>query len=319
MKNIKNTLLTLIIAFSLTLNLIAQELNKNEPPVITIFVHGSKPQIPKFFYQKGEYFFPQGLYHANNLCDRHGPREIIRGLKDSTYVDQEHLYFFGWSGKLNARERLIAAKALTEKIEKIVQAYIKKYDIMPKLHIITHSHGGNVALNVVHELESRKSNIVINEMILLAPPVQAWTKEYVKSKNVNKIYNFYSEGDLIQIADPQGLQVHFNKNNVIDMPELFEQSKRTFEHHKNVTQIQTIINEKDPWHITFIDYYPPALKDILRHFPHQFPRFLPELGNIMQKIKGAEVQAHIKQHQKPIKVKIDTHKATNNNRIAMCF
>ena len=81
MKNIKNTLLTLIVVVCYAFGLTAQEQTKNESPVISIFVHGSKPQIPEFFYQKGEYFFPQGLHHVDNLCDRHGPKESIIGHK----------------------------------------------------------------------------------------------------------------------------------------------------------------------------------------------------------------------------------------------
>lgn len=319
MKNIKNILFTLIVVVCSVFILATHKPANNEPPVVTIWVHGTKPQIPDAFYKIGHYFFLPGLHHVDEQCDRYGPRGIIKGLKDSDYVDPKHLYFFGWSGKLNAQKRLEAAKILKENIEKLVQKYIEKYGVAPKLRIITHSHGGNVALNLAHELEDTQSDVVIDEMILLAPPVQSWTKEYVKSKNIGNIYNIYSEGDLIQTADLQGLQVHFNKDDVTDKPKLFEQSKRTFDHHENLTQIQTEINGKNPWHITFMDYYPPlpVFKDLPNRFPHQFPRFLPELGDIMHKVKDADVQAHIKQHQKPIKVKIDTHKTRDENRVTV--
>ncbi len=325
MKNVKNTLLTLIIAISSTFGLATHEPAKNEPPVITIFVHGSKPwMIPDAFYKIGHYFFQPGLQHVDAQDKQGGPRGIIKGLKDSGYVDSKHLYFFGWSGELDAQKRLEDARILKEEIEKVIQKYVEEYGVTPKLHIITHSHGGNVALNLAHELEAKKSAITLDEIILLGTPAdQAWTKEYIGSKNIGKTYHFYSENDWIQVADPQGLQVRLNNNEVnnkvINKPKFFERSKRTFDHHENLTQIQTIINEKSPWHITFIDYYPPKFKDWVKHLvkdsQHQFPRFLPELGDIMRKVKDEEVQSHIKQNKKPVTVKIDTHKARDNGRV----
>ena len=125
MKNVKKTLLTLIVALSSAFGLATQEAAKNEPPVVTIFVHGTKPQIPDAFYKIGHYFFQPGLQHVDAQDKQGGPRGIIRGLKDSGYVDPKHLYFFGWSGELDAQKRLEEARTLKEEIEKVIQKYVR--------------------------------------------------------------------------------------------------------------------------------------------------------------------------------------------------
>ncbi len=319
MKNIKNILFTLIAVASTAFCLSDQGQTCSVPRVITIFVHGTKPQmIPDIFYKFGQYFFKPGLHHVDKQSQKYGPKGIIKGLKDSDYVDLKHLYFFGWSGILNNEEHRNAALTLLEEIEKLTQIYIEKYGVAPKFHIIGHSHGGNIGLHLAHELEAKESAIILDEIILLGTPAdQAWTKEYIKSKNVDKIYHYYSVGDLIQVADPQGMQIHFHGDVVTEKPKFFERSKHTFDHHENLTQLEIKINDIDPWHITFIDYYPPKFKDWVKYLvkdsQHTFPRFLPELGDIMRKVKATDVQERIQQHKKPITVNIDTHKAQGDN------
>ncbi len=314
MKNIKNILFTLIAVASTAFCIFTQEQTCSEPPVITIFVHGSKPQIPDFFYKQGKYYFLPGLHHVDdlmkNLDEQARPESIINGLKKSGYVDFKHLYFFGWSGKIDFDVRGQTAIELKKAIEKLLAEKYK--GIKLKLHIITHSHGGNVALNLAHELEINQSDIIIDELILLALPVQPQTKDYIAIENIGKIYNYYSEDDWTQLADPQGLQRYLN-NKYTHNKKLF--SEHTFDHHENLTQLRIKINDIDPWHITFIDYYPPLLffKDLPERFPHRFPRFLPDLGDIMYKVKDNTTQERIQQHKKPVKVSIDTHKARGDN------
>ena len=316
MKYIKKSLLTLISALSfLACNATAEGPSIEAPPVVTIFVHGTKPQIHDWFYKLGEYYFKPGLEHVDNQCKDHGPNDIIAGLKGSGYVDPAHLYFYGWCGKLSAKERLEAACTLMKCIEQLIEQYLEKYGCMPKLQIITHSHGGNVGLYLVHELEKKQSNIIIDELVLLAPPVQSWTKEYIGSAHCKKVYNFYSAGDLIQTVDPQGIQMHLNNDTVQDKPDFFKLSDRTFDHHDNLTQIRIKINNTNPWHITFIDLVYP--RELRTHFPHQFPRFLPELGKILAEVNKKNVQKQIKLHKKPVMVKINTRKDNDNGRITV--
>lgn len=287
---------------------------ENSVPTITIWIHGTKPTLPDYFYKKGEYFFIKGLKSVKKYCPKHGPNNIINGLVKSGYIDYDHLYFYGWPGKLNAKNRLKSAQILRTQLEHLISLYPQR----PAIRIITHSHGGNVALYLVHELERFQSSIVIDELILLAMPVQAWTESYVDSPHVSKIYHFYSENDWTQVVDPQGLQIFLNNDSVPQKPHIFEHSKRTFDYHDKVTQIQVKINNDDPWHITFMDYYPPlpVFKHLPNMHPHRFPRFLPELKNIMEKIKTDDIQALIKTYKKPLTVSINTQ-VTKKDRITI--
>lgn len=316
MKNIKQYLPIIISAVIITTICAFTHQQSSNKPTLTIFVHGSKPQLHDVLFKIGQYYFLPGMHHVDEQLPYAGPKSIIHGLRDSEYIDMNHLYFFGWSGRISAEERQrVAVEQLLPALETLIKKYRFDHGITPAIRIITHSHGGNVVLNLVHELEQKKSSIVIDELIILAAPVQSWTKDFIKSNNCKKIYSFYSMGDLIQIADPQGLQVHINNDVVLDKPELFEHSKRTFDHHDKLTQVQIMINHKDPGHIDFIDYlFPLQLRDITHH---DFPRFLPELGTIIHAIEEQYVQDHMKKKQKPIKVKIDTTKSYDDNRISV--
>lgn len=314
MKNTKSLLPTLITAIIVMTTCLATHIQHKMRPTLTLFIHGSKPQLHSAFYKIGQYYFLPDMHHVNEQMPYAGPRAIIDGLNDSEYIDMQHLYFFGWSGRISAKERLkTATERLVPQLEKLVATYRSTYGSTPAMRIITHSHGGNVALNMLHALEQKESDIIIDELIILAAPVQSWTKEYIKSNNCKKIYSLFSADDWIQVIDPQGLQVHINKDQVKDKPALFELSKRTFEHHDTLTQARIIINNKDPEHVAFIDVlYPKQLRYLL---PHQFPRFLPELGTIMQKIKHADIQKHISSTQQPVCIRIDTRKQAADERI----
>jgi len=316
MKNITKSLSVLISLFAVIGLYTWTYTQESSTPTITLFIHGSKPQIHDVFYKVGQYFFLPNLHHADEQAPYAGPRAIISGLTDSKYVDPEHLYFFGWSGKVNAKERKdVAQNLLVPQIKELIARYRDRYNTEPEIHIITHSHGGNVALNLINELELNESDIIIDELIMLAPPVQSWTKEYIHSKNCRKIYNIYSADDWIQIADPQGVQTYINNDDVKEKPTFFDLSKRTFTHHDKLTQVQVVLNHKDPGHTDFIDVlYPPQLRSL---FPYQFPRFLPELGDVMHTVKDISIQQHIQQAQKPVTLKINTRKSINNNRISL--
>ncbi len=314
MKNLKYGLFTLIITFVIVCNLVAQEQTPDEPPVITIFIHGTKPQIPYFLYQLADYFFLPGLKRAQKQYQYHGPKEIINGLIDSNYVDPREFFLYGWSGKLtDPKYREEAAHTLKDEIEKRIRKYTISYGIRPKIRIIAHSHGGNVALNLAHDLESDQSDIILDEVILLATPVQEFTNKHIKSKNIGKLYHFYSDSDWIQLLDPQRLWAWIYGYDFPKEAPLL--SKRTFDHHENLTQINTEINGMPLWHTSFIDIlYPKKLRE---KYPYLFPRFLPELGRVMQAVKDPDVQEHIAQTGRPVKAKIDTRKAPGDGRITV--
>lgn len=221
-------------------------------PIVTVWIHGTKltPEsfMYKFFYRK------MGLHPCLSYDECFHMRTIANTLNnDPVEFPLEHFYIFGWSGKLNFQERKKCSHDLFNELLALQKKYQETYNMQPYFRLITHSHGGNVALNLaLHNTQEQYLNI--DELILLACPVQTKTMHLIKDPCFKQIYSFYSESDLIQIIDPQGLYKNKEPNT-----SLF--SKRVFEPQQNLIQIKACSSKRGLMHIEFI-----YLK-FLKHFP----------------------------------------------------
>ena len=158
--------------------------------------------------------------------------------------EARHYYAFGWSGLLSqSRRRKESVRFLNEEVEKL-----RKNGITPKITILCHSHGGNVALNmgilanilrgeknielhgIEHEvalkenyellqsLPARESALTaqkqkrwdykpsvpdwcVDQLVLLASPLQPETDFGALSPFFSSVYNCYSNDDHIQTKD----------------------------------------------------------------------------------------------------------------------
>ena len=206
-------------------------------PIITVWIHGTTSAARRypFNFIKKALSCPPGLYPAQELDKSYGIRKIVTILSntDSKNFPFQHFYVFGWSGFLCFQARKQAAKDLYFGLEKLVREYKAKYGLIPIIKIITHSHGGNVALNLAKIHNKCKNNIKkefkIDELILLACPVQTATKKYIKDPLFNRVYSFYSYGDMIQVADPQGL--YKNKSQDIFSGHKFHKDPKLVQKH----------------------------------------------------------------------------------------
>ncbi len=222
-------------------------------PEVTIWIHGTtltpKAVMPNFFHRKA------GLNPAIIYEERYHLRKIANAFdtQDQELFPLEHFYIFGWNGKLNFEERKKAAQELCYELMNLHDFYREKYDIAPRIRIITHSHGGNVALNLA-KVKEKNHDFVVSELIMLACPVQAETMHLVNDPLFKKVYSFYSESDLIQVIDPQGLY-----HNTVPANGLF--SKRLFPQYPQVHQIKTKLGNRGLAHIEFL------MIKFLRHMP----------------------------------------------------
>ena len=176
---------------------------------------------------------------------------------DPEQYDFEHFYTFGWSGKLCFKARLQAAQELYNALCELERHYQNAYGVKPRFRIITHSHGGNVALNLANVQEPDKP-LEIDELILLACPVQCATKSSVTADCFVKVYSFYSSVDMFQVIDPQGLYKERSENTF---------SQRQFDHGEKLRQAKIKINGRSLMHIdfiftTFIKHLPQLSKEI---------------------------------------------------------
>lgn len=235
-------------------------------PTITIWVHGTKrlpgvaplPLVKKFFHCE------QGLHKAETLPEDFHHRRICTTLlhADPQRFQAEHLYLFGWSGKLEVNARIEAAHKLAEDIKKLINIYKSMYQLPPRIRVITHSHGGNV---VLHMAENSTTDFYIDELILLACPVQKKTAHLITSPLFKTIYSFYSVIDLLQVADPQGLY-----HNETECP-IF--SQRKFAPQPNLKQQDVKIFHRPIMHVEFM----------LPHFLRKLPTMLDEIENFIEK------------------------------------
>ncbi len=174
--------------------------------IITIYIHGtllpravaSIPLVRNFS------FCPPGLIRASELDEKFHLNLIARTLESSNKVafNLEHFYLFGWSGKLRHTARKEAAHDLIKHLLTLKKRAEAAHKV-PVFKIITHSHGGNVALYLKEHTHSNK--LCIDELILLACPVQTETAEFVHDPLFKHVFSIHSHKDVLQVLDPQGV------------------------------------------------------------------------------------------------------------------
>ena len=215
-----------------------------------------------FFYQLQPLLAP-GLFHVDPTFDasqypgtKYAIFPVTAAYKaldqwDNTPGGHERFYTFGWSGLVSQGRRRKEALRFYNMLEQECRK-LRKQNMIPKVRIITHSHGGNVALNMagVYELLKnpglainehtfpeeehrksllemrttlqslkrkedvinnlhqkkwdyipRRSNLTVDELILLGTPIQPETQHFFFSPFFKKIYNFYSDDDKVQRMD----------------------------------------------------------------------------------------------------------------------
>ena len=220
---------------------------KTESPYVTVWIHGTRGFKP---FDEYVHAAPsqRGLQPMSSLTDKHRLKKIAQTIAavDPVKYPFEHFYAFGWSGDLSFQARHDEAQRLHQQLEKLVATYTKKYGHAPFIRLITHSHGGNVALNLA-TIEHPNKEWFINEAILLACPVQHKTEQLVASPLFGKIYSFYSSMDTLQIADPQGL---YKKECSPGDKGVF--SKRRFPDSEKVIQTKLRINNHGVPHLEYI-------------------------------------------------------------------
>lgn len=233
---------------------------KSHKPMITVWIHGTR-LFKTIANPLDEYIHaapPTGLTPVTNLSDWHRILGIAKALvaADPSRFDLDSFYAFGWSGDLRFDEREAAARKLYQELKQLIASRKNWFfGQTPKIRLITHSHGSNVALNLA-KMKEPHDGFVIDEAIFLAGPVQRETKEHVKSPVFKKIYSLYSTLDSIQIMDPQGMyKTEHNKKRHV----LF--SQRRLPADKKMRQAKIKINGHGLPHIGFI------LKGFIRLIP----------------------------------------------------
>lgn len=222
--------------------------NKNN---ITIFIHGSHNGSSRLLIKYVDINYK--LRPVSQLDPRKYHTYLMAKYFCKNICEFNSFYAFGWSGRVSNLERYKAAQILYDELKQLSQ----KENLNPKITIITHSHGGNVALNLAKVVNEKNDNMLkIDKVILLACPVQEQTKYFIKSPVFEKIYHIYSSLDSFQVLDPQGL----HKINKCKKVPFF--SQRRFDDNEKLNQGKIKINNRALFHIEFI------LEDFLYVLPY---------------------------------------------------
>lgn len=223
-------------------------------PSVTVYVHGtmSSPALKLVYKAWPDLSFgAPGLHHFNTLPEHAFLRTdalcLQQGAPDRFNV--EHFYTFKWSGKLSFEAREQAGKDLFFSLKILLDEYKSTYGIYPKLRIMTFSHGGNVALNMVQYLPFLANEHVDLELLMIACPVQKITEKLVEHDEVDRVYMISSSNDLMQVLD------FYTYENKRCFPSRF------FEKHKqNCLQVKVTVNGRAIGHYDLF-------RSFIRHIP----------------------------------------------------
>jgi hypothetical protein len=150
-----------------------------------------------------------------------------------------HFYTFGWDGRLRHKSRVNSARTLYQSLIQEIDTLKNRFNLSEQdieVILLGHSHGGNVLLNLAKAEEEFKKNLTVNKLLLFGTPVQKETSQFINSPTFEKIYNFYSKDDMLQVAD------------IISTK---SKSKRCYKNNSaesKLVQIELKIGKKKPWH-----------------------------------------------------------------------
>ncbi len=192
---------------------------------------------------KGQVMQELGLKYIDDTS--HKTLKILKEIYDHQFKligknpQKNLLYTFGWNGLLSWSKRYKESQFFYVELNKEVER-LATLGLYPFIRIITFSHGGNVALNmsIVKEQDpfSKKYNLSVDELIMLAVPVQAETDQQITSPFFKKIYHFYSNEDNIQTMDFLSSQKLFSNR--------FFKGTYGYKIPETITQVQLRITKK---------------------------------------------------------------------------
>lgn len=238
------------------------EKRANKQTVITVIIHGTMPPDFVLLIPAAQQFLynPPGLTQAKLVPLKYQFAKLAHALtiNDPKNFPEDNVYLFGWSGCLSPQIRKVSAQLLYTQLKDLLQHYdLNNQEVVFRL--ITHSHGGNVALNLAHFYNK---DLVVSELILLACPVQTATAKLANSPLFKHVFNIHSHIDFMQIADPQGFyecKKIFQQHGSKAVLEFWSQklkfdvfSYRHFAPTHNVHNIKVLVGKRNLLHIEFI-------------------------------------------------------------------
>lgn len=309
------------------------------PPIIpmiqpiTVWVHGSRtsnsygPLISKKFNELQHRLFhvDAGLHKACDIEPYYYMHHLARIVSESNpnQFPFQTFYLFGWAGDMDPQSRKNAGIELYNALKQVVTAYTKD-GVTLTINLFSHSHGGNVALNMKHAFEQDPNPLFIEKAILIACPVQHETKEFVHCPLFKDIHSYHSHTDLMQWIDPQGIyplvagiKKAKQTKSLKPLKDAFSKlwntkcplfSQRHFALHPKIKQAAISWKNTSPWQQDEIDLFKPYVKQLqfflklqkkhrhLGHLEFMMPSFLKQLPTIISETDARKSASYSPKH-----------------------
>ncbi len=244
----------------------SHESHFSKAPPINIWVHGTRFIKRPIFHN----FFKStpGIKLAKNLAPDYYLNKIavtLNKVAPHTFP-LDTFYLFGWSGKLSTAIRREAAEILYREVDRIVAEYKQRYNTDPIIRMLTHSHGGTVALNMArHKKDPLPFHI--DELILMACPVQSSTKRFIEDELFKKTIALYSSLDMMQVLAPQVTYNFYRtkKGHLKSHMHWPPFSRRCFEDHPKLAQVKLKMNGRALFHTEFTSQHFTAVLPQILH------------------------------------------------------
>lgn len=223
-------------------------------PRLNVWVHGTtiRAAVP---VKLSNFHYSNKLMHYSELILDRGacPRAKILAQGEPNEFAVGDFYLFRWSGLLSWQEREAASNDLYQALKVKVDEIVGKTGKYPIITLLTHSHGGNVALSLARINQKFNNKLKIFRLILLACPVQYGTAHLVNDEMFSRVYAFYSNLDFIQVMAFQRL----------GKPALRKFSKFS----SKVIHVKTAWKQRGLWHnefknLPFLQKLAGALKQV---------------------------------------------------------
>ncbi len=167
------------------------------------------------------------IWQNGTTTDRQAATYLIPAYKKIEKIADisarnETYALFGWSGLLSQKARKDAGYRLYNAlIDYQKQQQLNGQD-EARIRLITHSHGGNVALWLAEAEDLYQKGLKIDTLVMLGAPIQEETAAFIGNSIFKSIYLCYSTGDSVQRSDCISTQCHKSFARMHDLVNLEE-------------------------------------------------------------------------------------------------
>ena len=175
-------------------------LNNENPRILLIVLHGTDPRAIFPSWTGAE---PGPSYQNFSDLNNDPAMGVIKFAKDLIIEHTQPVEIFipQWSGELGAgarsREAEIILGRTNEENNNSIEIRNQKYS---RIYLLSYSHGGNIALDIVDILRENQSPVRIDVLANIFVPNIPLRRKPRARENVGLFLNIYSEGDMVQTA-----------------------------------------------------------------------------------------------------------------------